>query len=530
MYQIINIAILNSYIDYFFIVIYNTVNGICLGGRFKLNISYFLTDLEDISTIIYILKIFFISICTYYTFFKVLNSKNYVNFKIPIVLFITSFISIICGIIKTTYGSFSVIICLIVLLSILYATITKNKFGYTLLITIISLSINYVIFFISVTISFIPNVLFEISNDYINLLLITLFHSVILNFLFKIRRFKDGFSFLQNNINNEYFDILILNVSAVILFLVIIANNFNFLLTTSILLTLIIFSILIFITIQKTLTMYYKHKLLVTELNQTKSELENKNKEIAELEAENLKISKTSHSIAHKQKSLEYKLNQLMLKSEASEELDISDRIKNISNQCFKETNLPELSKTNVEEIDDMFAYMQSECIKNNIKFELQIIGNIYHIINNFISKEDLEILIADHLKNAIIAINHSDNVNRSILVRLGIIDRFYSLYIYDSGIEFEIETLSNLGKIPSTTHANDGGTGMGFMNTFDTLRKYEASLCINEIGEPSKDNYTKALIFKFDKKQSFNICSYRFEEILSKYPTMNDVIISKIN
>ena len=131
-------------------------------------------------------------------------------------------------------------------------------------------------------------------------------------------------------------------------------------------------------------------------------------------------------------------------------------------------------------------------------------------MINNIINKDDLEILLADHIKNAIIAINHTDNANRSILVRLGQIDENYGLYIYDSGVEFETEILKNLGKKPSTTHADEGGTGMGFMNTFDTLRKCKAGLTIEEINEPSKDNYTKAIIIKFDNKNEFKVKSYR--------------------
>ena len=91
-----------------------------------------------------------------------------------------------------------------------------------------------------------------------------------------------------------------------------------------------------------------------------------------------------------------------------------------------------------------MLNFMQSECIKNNIDFNLQLSGNIYHIINNIITEEELEILLADHIKDAIIAIKHTDNVNKSILVRLGKIEDCYGLYIYDSGIEFEKETLEN--------------------------------------------------------------------------------------
>ena len=146
------------------------------------------------------------------------------------------------------------------------------------------------------------------------------------------------------------------------------------------------------------------------------------------------------------------------------------------------------------------------EVINNKIKLTIEDNGN-------GISKEDLEILLADHIKNSIIAVNCSDNINKSILVRLGLIDNYYSLYVYDSGIEFELDTLSNLGKKPITTHANNGGTGFGFMNTFDTLKKYNASLIINELNPPCSDNYTKSIVIRFDDVYEFKINSYRTVE-----------------
>lgn len=273
------------------------------------------------------------------------------------------------------------------------------------------------------------------------------------------------------------------------------------------------------ITIQKTLQLYYKQKLLVQELNETKQELIETKKELKQLEEENLNFSKKSHTLAHRQKSLEHKILELTTKSEISTEEvgEVENKLEEIKKDLYKETAVVELTKTEIVEIDDMLKYMQAECIKNKIGFELQIAGNIHYMTNNFISKEDLEILLADHIKDAIIAINHTDNINRGILVRLGEIDGIYSLYIYDSGVEFEIETLKNLGKEPSTTHADEGGTGMGFMNTFDTLRKYQASLTIKEINNPTKDNYTKVLIFKFDKKGEFQITSYRQKKLLER-------------
>ena len=291
--------------------------------------------------------------------------------------------------------------------------------------------------------------------------------------------------------------------------------------------TLIILAIMLFVTIQKSLQLYYKQKMLVKDLEETKEELENKKKEVEALEKENLEFSKVSHSIAHKQKALEYKLNELSMKSEIAEEMDLKDRIENLNKDLRKETVVV-LDKTGISEIDDMLSYMQSECVKNKIDFQLQLSGNIYKMINNYIEKEELEILLADHIKNSIIAIGYGDNINKSILVRLGKLDGSYGFYVYDSGIEFEIETLLNLGKKPSTTHKESGGTGMGFMNTFDTLRRHEASFIIEEYGKPVKDNFTKALKFKFDKKNEFKICSYREDKIKDKN-SENNLIVEKL-
>ena len=172
----------------------------------------------------------------------------------------------------------------------------------------------------------------------------------------------------------------------------------------------------------------------------------------------------------------------------------------------YKEPQEIELAKTDIASIDNMLEYMQSECIKDNIKFELQICGNIHYMINHLISENDLEILLADHIKDAIIAINNSKNANRSILLRIGEIDGIYSVYFYDSGIEFDKKVLEKLGKEPITMYADNGGTGMGFMNTFDTMNKTKASLVIKELGEQSSDNYTKVIMIKFDSRNEYKV------------------------
>ena len=269
----------------------------------------------------------------------------------------------------------------------------------------------------------------------------------------------------------------------------------------SLFISFIVVAIIMFLTIKKSIEAYYKQKLLIQDLNETKKELEEKKKEVEELEAENLNFSKKSHSLAHKQKSLEFKINKLLMNSENAKELGIENELKNLSKELYENSKLPQLEKTGITEIDDMLCVMQEECRINGIDFSLQLKGNIYQMTNNFVTKEELSILLADHIKDAIIAINHTDTINKSIMVRLGKIDENFGLYIYDSGVEFPKDVLESLGKKPITTYPNEGGTGMGFMNTFDTLNKHNASLIIESIGKPSKDNYTKVIKIIFDGK-----------------------------
>lgn len=478
-----------------------------------MNSVNFMLQIPDISKIVYFLKICFMSTVTCYTAYKLTDNIIMFKKKLIKIIIINIVISYITTIIRYIFNLFISDICLIFILGCMQSIINKQKIGYSILLITIALAINYIILFLTTVLTFPINIFYNIKNDYINLMLIIIIYLILICLLFKIKKFKHGFLFLKRNIENEYIEIWVLNISSIILFSSIIFNSSNFQITIKLFIGFIIFSIIMFITIQKSLQLYYKQRLLVQDLEETKKELEDKKKEIKQLEQENLNFSKTSHSIAHKQKALEYKLNELALKNEIAEEIDVKNRLSNITKQISEEPEI-EIPKTNISEIDDMLNYMKSECIKNKIKFEVQLNGNIYQMINNHITKEELEILIADHVKNAIIAVKCSNNSNRSILVRIGKIDGQYSIYIYDSGIEFEINTLHKLGKIPSTTHKESGGTGMGFMNTFDTLKKHKASITINEYGKPAKDNYTKVIMIVFNKKDEFNIISYRQKEI----------------
>ena len=471
------------------------------------------------------IKMLVMSLFTSYSNKKVLNLEEKINYKWAIMYIITAILYICMSMLLNR--EINTTIFTLICISIIYTIIYKFKIMYSMLISAVSISINQILFYIASTFIYFPMKLLNIENRYLAFILIALVQAILLFLFWKIKGIRNGITFLKKWKNDEYINLLLLNASSAILFLIVIISNYQEGITSKFGVMLIIFAIVMFITIWKSLQLYYKQQMLEKVLEKTQKDLADKTEEVKKLEAENLSFSEISHSIAHRQDSLKHKLEKLSKNTEFADEISINAQIDNITKDLRKKTKI-DLEKTGIEIVDDMLDCMQAKCLENNIDFQLQINGNIYHMTNNYIAKEDLEILLADHIKDAIIAINHCENINKSILVRIGKIDGIYGVYFYDSGIEFEFNTLLNLGKIPITTHKSEGGTGMGFMNTFKTLSKTKGSLEIEEIGKPSKSNFTKVLKFKFNNKNEYKIISYKGKELKEK-DEENKLIIENI-
>lgn len=480
----------------------------------------------EINDIVNMIKMLAVTIGTFTTGIRLINEKTDKIKKFKIVV-ISILITLILNIVNKISG-INGIVYAVVLVSISFSLILRKNIGYSIIISVISEAINQIIFFIALSIRYIVNsTIVGTKNEYIQLSIILIIYILLMQIFYRVRRLKKGLAFLQERENNQYLDAIILNISVAIIFIITVIANYNQIVTEKMLAILIIFSIIMFITIQKSLQLYYKHKMLVKALEETQKELNEKKEEVKKLEKENLNFSQTSHSISHRQKSIEHKLNILLANNGNINSKDIENEIKNIRKELEIETKV-ELKKTGIAVIDDMLSYMQAECIKNNINFQLQISGNMYHMVNNYIDKSDLEILLADHIKDAIIAVNHVETNNKSILVRIGEIDGKYGVYFYDSGVEFTIGTLIKLGKVPVTTYKEEGGSGMGFMNSFNTLNKYKATLIIEELNQPTNDNFTKVLKFIFNEEEKFKILSYRNQEIANKNNN-KELIIEKL-
>ena len=481
--------------------------------------------------ILTIVKNFFINICILLVNSKILNN-NLKTVDIIKIIFASIVMTTIYISINSYFGNILMIIIMYFIQLIFLKFIIKENNNSLMIANLISNAITYMAFGISLALDITIIVISNISNKIVNLILMIILETILLVLFFKLKRFKDGFTFIQKN--HDYLDIIIINISAVIILTYSLFGNYYGNLTKQLLLCFISLGIIMLIMIQKTLTLYYKQKLLSKTIEDYKSEIASKDEQIKKLSDEKFKISKLNHEFYNRQKALEKKVQDFVSNSntETSSELSIMESINNLSKgysgELEKIKSLDKLPTTEIEEIDDMFKYMQSECKNNNIDFKLHVNGNIYHMVNKIIDKDKLVTLIGDHLRDAIIAVNSSTNTFRSIIATIGLHDKYYEFCVHDTGIEFEIDTLLKLGLEPTTTHKDTGGTGIGFITTFETLKETKGSLIIEEKHKMCSNDYTKTLIFRFDGKNEYKIYSYRADEI-KKQCKDKRVIVKKL-
>lgn len=489
---------------------------------------------EDIA--IMITKIFFINIFTYLISLKISKNQKRTG-NIITTTIVASIIGTIIHWILDRKINHMIIVMVDYFIQLFFLKIMIKQEGQSLIITnLISNAIVYIMFTISSIVEAIFREIFTIPGDYFNLLLIIVLEIAMLSKFFTLKKINKGISFLQSRKNSDFLDILMINISVIILFAYCFIGTSVEDIKKQILITFGILAIIMGIMIHKTLTLYYKQKLLEKNITDYKNDISERDAKIKKLSDEKFEISKLNHEFYNRQKSLELKVKEFVnnanLNTEIASELNVMEQINNLSKEYSskheKIKNPSKLPLTEITEIDDMFKYMQNECKENNINFELQINGNIHHMVNNIIEQSKLVTLIGDHIRDSIIAVKSSNNSYRSIIAILGIKDNTYEFCVHDTGIEFGIETLLKLGVEPITTHKDEGGTGIGFITTFETLKETNSSLIIEEKHEIADNDYTKAVIIRFDGKHEYKIRSYRAKEINKKIKD-REIIVENI-
>jgi signal transduction histidine kinase len=331
--------------------------------------------------------------------------------------------------------------------------------------------------------------------------------------IFRIKRFKNGFYFIFK----RYTIVVALVITGGVLMLVSWVNTIakvehhnstdvfsGILYVTGIL----IIGIGLYIFLYRVIKFYQKlrirqhseaqfEKLYIKE----KDEHEQTKKELEDLIKAN---SSALHSIEDRLRAFKAALDRGIATQEDFASLDSA-----WENELEKFNSRKNLKKTRVSSLDILFDYYSDQFAKDDIVFELIIDCNVKYMTENAVNKNHLETLISTHLNDAKIAVDASKSLYRRITAILRFADDHYEFSVLDSGISFEIDTLVRLGTERVTTHADTGGSGIGFETTFEIMREYNASLIVSEQGESCVD-FSKSVSISFDGNAQYIIETYR--------------------
>lgn len=347
--------------------------------------------------------------------------------------------------------------------------------------------------------------------------------------LLKIKRLKRGFQFLQNE-KHLGLGLVISGIIFIILGLVYTYDYTSFTHTYLVIIALGLYisGFGLFIWIRRSITAHYRERLQLKSEEHFQSLLQEKEIENQKLNQTNEYLAKVVHRDNHLMSALDTSIKAYF---ESDNEQDKDDLLREIQTLAKERGELIEneqrdsklLPTTGNLLTDGAINDLYIKAVAHGIDFNLTVSKTVDEVIGKYISQTDLQTLLCDHIKDAIIAVDATENNKGKILVDFSVKNENYQITVFDSGVDFEIDTLAKLGKERVTTHADNGGSGIGFMTTFETLRKAYASLMITEFAH--KTPFSKSVSIIFDGENSFIIQSYR-SETLKAAITREDVVI----
>lgn len=398
--------------------------------------------------------------------------------------------------------------------SILIAYISLGLFS--LIKTISSLFVSLVLFLLGLT----YKVMFvEIANIGLSMLLCFLFA--------KNNRLKRGIQYLSKD-NGLGLGVAI---SGIIILINCISIDYN----TNVVIIILIIALIsvisgfgLYLWIRRSITAHYRERLQLKSEEHYQVLLSEKEQEIEKLNQSNEYLAKVVHRDNHLMSSLNSSIDAYFESNDTKfrDELlrDIQTLAKERGELIAKEQREAKiLPSTGNPLIDGAINDLYTKAAAHGIDFSLTVAAPVGEVIGKFISQTDLQTLICDHIKDAVIAVEATGEGKGKILVEFAMNNGSYSVTVFDSGIAFEPETLAKLGKERVTTHADNGGSGIGFMTTFETLRKAHAGLKITEF--ETKTPFTKSVSFRFNGENTFTIQSYR-SDMLREVLQREDIVI----
>lgn len=348
--------------------------------------------------------------------------------------------------------------------------------------------------------------------------------------LMRIPRFRSGFQFFEKR-DNLGVGIAISGVLIVLMCIRYGTKNISGVtggLAFSIIVAVILVGFGLYLWIRRSITNHYRERMkLRSEAFYQQTLAENEQK-LEQMRQSNEFLAKVVHRDNHLLSALNASIDDYFNSGDRAFRDDLFRNIQTLARERAELIDREQraskiLPSTGNLLIDGSLSDLYVKAVAHGIDFNLDVSVPVDEIIGKYLSQTELQTLLCDHIKDAIIAVDARGEGTGKILVSLSVKDNSYDVTIFDSGVDFAPDTLAKLGRERVTTHAESGGSGVGFMTTFATLRRACASLFITEF--ENKTPFSKSVSFRFDGLSAFAIQSYRAGELKASF-CRDDVII----
>lgn len=477
----------------------------------------------------FLIRNFFIILTSFYSFHKLLHISQIKKQKYVIMTVLLLLSTIITALIDMYYKSISILL-LIPLLCIFFTVLYNHPIAVTSFTTILSFAFSYIAFIVStIIVGVIFLLLFEDYNHIGGQSICALVQCILVILIFRFKRFRKGMPFL-NKTTHSILGIVV-SIMTIMLAVLFTNNNYNHAFLIPYLCVYLLGLALLYYW-KRNITKTYIDCLRENNITDLNQQIYNLNQRMAELEADNVRMAKIIHRDNKLIPAMEYAVTRYLSESGETtankkrqgrsllaELKEMSADRKNIITQSQSPELL--LIKTDIEEIDRLLAFQCQQAADNHIQLQVMCSCNLKPLPQSGIEISDLKTVMADLIENAMIATkaNHAS----SVLVSFSMLKNSYAITIFDSGNPFATEVLLNLGKKQITTH--EDGSGIGLMNSFQLLDKYNASFIITEF-EDSHTQYTKSVSIIFNGEHRYILKPKRSEEEIRMLQERKDLLI----
>lgn len=468
---------------------------------------------------LYFIKYIAIIFCSIYLYTRLLNLPKSRHMSAPVLIFGIS-LSCLISFLESVFP-YAIILIMVLASFFFFVCFYQTAPEISITVTIVSYGISYVAFTISIILVGLLFLLQSSGTSYNHMLyqLITsIVQFVITTLPFRIRRLRNGMPFLMNKLYS--FPVMLVSVLTLLCSTLIRTPQYD---RAYIIPFLFIFLLALFIYLswKNNITKTYLDKLKENDIAGLNAELVKTQSKIKELENENQELSKLVHSDNKLVPAMTLAVESFIrdasgLSADAAQTgrqlLADLEQLSSTRKGILREQDhrCHTIPPTGSSVIDNLLKYMQQKAYEASIELDVTLSCSIGDLTEKHIKESELSTLLADLLENALIATSH--NNGHHILLTIDIIEKFYTISIFDSGIPFSKEVLSDLGLTRHTTHKEEGGSGIGLVAAFELLRKRGASFIIEEY-EPDAGLYSKKISVIFNHLGQYALITCRKEE-----------------